>query len=206
MSRRSDGFDPSVQLPPELKIAHIQAAIDHIERRASEFVDIYIEQANVFSAIVGILGVQALHSLSPYKKHRHPDIAQQRFPDLSLKGKQNPPPAEGIESKASTRCWALQSHYNHEGWYVVWRYMMDPTKSLKPGKIVVIWRVDVCYLQKRDWKYEKSTARSGHGGRTHTFGVRRPAKCLCNAVIYQSPNVVVKRGAPVLKESTGIDV
>lgn len=42
--------------------------------------EIYHEQANVFSAIVGIFGTKALDSLSSYEKHRHAHTAQQRFP------------------------------------------------------------------------------------------------------------------------------
>jgi hypothetical protein len=93
-----EGFDRSVPLPPELKISHIREAIEDVEDKTTELIDIYFEQANVFPGIVGIvgivgiLGIQALHALSPYKKHKHPDIAQQRFPDLSLRGKPNPPP------------------------------------------------------------------------------------------------------------------
>ena len=59
---------------------HIKNAIDFIEERAEEWIDIYLEQANIFSGVIGILGVRALDSLSPYKRHKHPDIAQQRFP------------------------------------------------------------------------------------------------------------------------------
>jgi hypothetical protein len=99
MALQADGFDRSVPLPPELKIAHIREAIEHVESRAAELIDIYFEQANVFSGIVGILGTQSLDALSPYKKHKHPDIAQQRFPDLSLGGKLNPPPEHALESK-----------------------------------------------------------------------------------------------------------
>lgn len=120
MAFDSDGFDRSAALPPELRVGHIREAIEHVEERAAELIDIYFEQANVFSAIVGILGTQALHSLSPYKKHKHPDVAQQRFPDLSLRGRLSPPPEQALESKGSTRPWALQSHYNHAGWYIVW--------------------------------------------------------------------------------------
>ena len=134
-----------------------------------------------------IFGVRALHALSPYKRHKHPDVAQQRFPDLSLAGKLNPPPNQALESKGSTRPWALQSHYDHAGWYVVWRYTIDPTKRMKRGKRVVIWRVDVCYLRKEDWKYEGSKAAEGRGGRTHTFGVKQPAKRLKAAIVYQYP-------------------
>src|SRR5271165_1895244 len=94
----AEGFDRSVRLPPELKITHIREAIEHVEDKTFELIDIYFEQANVFSAIVGILGIQTLHALSPYKKHKHPNIAQQRFPDLPLGGKLDPPPQHALES------------------------------------------------------------------------------------------------------------
>lgn len=176
----------------------MERAVAHIERRAAEFVDLYYEQANIFSAIIGILGVQALDAVSPYKKHKHPDVAQQRFPDLSLGGKLDPPPHEALESKGSTRPWAVQSHYNHPGWYIAWRYLVDPTKSIKAGAEVAIWRVDVVFLQKGDWKYEGSKAAEGKGGRTHTFGMRRPKDKLQAATIYRLQGVVLKGGKPVL--------
>lgn len=200
MSLAADGFDRSVSLPPELKIAHIREAIEHVEEKASDLVDIYFEQANVFSGIVGILGIQALHSLSPYKKHKHPDVAQQRFPDLSLRGKLNPAPEQALESKGSTRAWALQSHYNHPGWYIVWRYAVDQTRRLKPGKIVAIWRVDIAFLRQEDWKYEGSKAAEGLGGRTHTFGIKLPATLLRKSIVYQNPRVIVRQGGPVLTD------
>jgi hypothetical protein len=198
MPRDADGFDKSVPLPPELKIAHIRAAIDYVEEQTAEFVDVYYEQANVFSALVGIFGVRALDSLSPYKRHKHPDIAQQRFPDLSLRGKLNPPPQQALESKASRRPWALQSHFDHPGWYIVWRYAVDPTKRMKAGKAVVIWRVDLPFLKKQDWKYEKSKAGEAGGGRTHTFGVPDPAKRFKDSIVYQHPKIVISQGGPVL--------
>jgi len=198
MSALADGFYRSVSLPPELKIAHIREAIEHVESRAYDLIDIYFEQANVFSGIIGILGIQALHALSPYKKHKNPDIAQQRFPDLSLRGRLNPPAEHALESKGSTRPWALQSHYNHPGWYIVWRYAVDQTKRLKPGRVVAIWRVDIAFLREEDWKYERSKAGEGRGGRTHTFGVKFPSKVLRKCIVYQNPRVVVRQGGPVL--------
>jgi hypothetical protein len=197
----AEGFARSVALPPELKISHLREAIEHVETRAAELIDIYFEQANVFSGIVSIMGAQALHALSPYKKHKHPDVAQQRFPDLSLRGKLSPPPEQALESKGSTRPWALQSHYNHPGWYVVWRYAVDQTRRLKPGKLVVIWRVDIPFLSQEDWKYEGSKAAEGRGGRTHTFGVKNPAKRFRDSIVYQSPRVVISQGGPVLASS-----
>jgi hypothetical protein len=201
MAFDAEGFARSVALPPELKISHIREAIEHVETRAAELIDIYFEQANVFSGIVGIMGVQALHALSPYKKHKHPDVAQQRFPDLSLRGRLSPPSEQALESKGSTRPWALQSHYNHPGWYIVWRYAVDQTRRLKPGKLVAIWRVDIPYLAEGDWKYEASKAAEGRGGRTHTFGVKNPAKRFKDSIVYQSPRVVISQGGPVLSRS-----
>jgi len=64
MAFDEEGFDRAVPLPLELKISHIREAVEHVETRASELIDIYFEQANVFSGIVGIMGVQALHAIS----------------------------------------------------------------------------------------------------------------------------------------------
>ena len=194
----SEGFDRNVALPPDLKISHIRKAIEYIEREATDLIEVYFEQANVFSGLVGIFGVRALHSLSPYKKQKHPDVAQQRFPDMSLSGRLNPPPEQALESKGTTRPWALQSHYNHAGWYIVWRYLVDPAKIIKAGKSVVIWRVDVAFLHEEDWKYEGSKAGEGRGGRTHTFGVKHPANRFAAAMIYRHPKIVLRQSKPAL--------
>ena len=198
MAFDAEGFDRQVALPPELKVSHIRKAIEYIEREASELIEVYYEQANVFSGLVGIFGVRALHSLSPYKKHKHPDVAQQRFPDLSLGGRVDPPPAQALESKGTTRPWALQSHYNHAGWYIVWRYLVDSAKIIKPGRSVVVWRVDVAFLRQEDWKYERSKAGEGRGGRTHTFGVKHPADRFAIAIVYRHPRIVLRQSKPTL--------
>ncbi len=193
-------FNRSVPLPPGLTVVHIRNAIDFVEEKAEELIDLYFEQANIFSAVVGIMGVRALDSLSPYKRHKHPDIAQQRFPDLSLRGTLDPPPNEALESKGSARPWAIQSHYDHAGWYIVWRYCIDPTKRMKRGQSVAVWRVDIPFLRKANWKYEGSKAAVGLGGRTHTFGVRNPAQVLEGTIVYQSSAVALSRGKPCLKD------
>jgi len=198
MPINGDGFNSSVSMPPELKVIHIRKAIDFVEKEAEDFADVYREQANVFSALIGIFGVRALNAFSPYKKHKHPDVAQQQFPDLSLNGKLKPPPKYALESKGTTRPWALQSHYNHSGWYIVWRYLIDDTKTIKAQKEVVIWRVDICFLKEEDWKYEGSKAKEGRGGRTHTFGIKKPSTKFRNAIVYRLPGIAIKGGKPVL--------
>lgn len=194
MVQKAD-FDPSVPLPPGLDIASIRRAIDYIERELADLIDVYFEQANIFSALVGIYGTKALDSLSNYEKHRHIDTAQQRFPDLRRRGSGNrPSPKESLESKASKRPWAIQSHYDHAGWYIVWRYMVEPTESLASERPVIICRVDVIFLRKSDWKYERSSAGRKGGGRTHTFGVTKPAKKLRGKAVYQRKDVAIRDG------------
>src|SRR5436309_2743129 len=101
MARKED-FHADVPLPPGLDIVAIRKAIDYIEREASELVEIYYEQANVFSAIIGILGTVVLDSVSNYEKHRNIDTAQQRFPDLKRRGSGlKLKPIESLESKGS---------------------------------------------------------------------------------------------------------
>lgn len=197
MARKED-FDSTVSLPPGLDIVAIRKAIEYIEREASGWIEIYHEQANVFSAIVGMLGTKALNSFSNYEKHRNIDTAQQRFPDLKRRGSgQKPKPSESLESKGSKRPWAIQSHYDHSGWYIVWRYLIDETESIEPSKSVIIWRVDMVFLEKSDWKYEGSGAGTEGGGRTHTFGVQNAARKLNGKSVYARKDVWIKDGKPV---------
>ena len=53
-------FDSSVKLPPGLELSAIRRAIEYIERTLNDrdFIDLYYEQANVFSAIVGMFGTK----------------------------------------------------------------------------------------------------------------------------------------------------
>ena len=161
-------------------------------------IDVYFEQANVFSALVGMFATRALDANSVYEKHRHIDTAQQRFPDLKRLGSSDPPsPEDSLECKASKRAWAVQSHYDHPGWYIVWRYLVDPTCSLERDRPVIMWRVDVVFLEQSDWKYEASRAGSGGGGRTHTFGLHQPAKKLRDKAVYRRADVAIIGGKAV---------
>src|SRR5712692_7773645 len=112
MVRKAD-FNPDIPLPPGLTTIAIQKAIDFIEKELIDLIEIYLEQANVFSALVGMYGTKALDATSVYEKNRHLDLAQQRFPDLRRKGSgANLTPELSLESKGSKRPWAVQSHYD----------------------------------------------------------------------------------------------
>ncbi len=190
-------LNPSVRLPRGLTARTIVSAVDYIERETSGLADLYFEQQNVFSAVVGIFGAKALHSLSPFEQNPNRFTAQQRFPDLRRRGSGvSPAPADGLESKASTRPWALQAHYNHEGWYIVWRYLVDPTKTF--GSVVIVWRVDVVFLKAEHWKYEGSRAGPAGGGRTHTFGLRIPATVLRDKAVYRRRGIRIVGSKPVI--------
>ena len=65
-----EDFDPSIALPPGLEIGQIRRAVEYVEREASDLVDIYYEQKNVFSAIVSILGTRALGVKKPATRFR----------------------------------------------------------------------------------------------------------------------------------------
>jgi len=196
---RSSDFNSGVALPAGLDVPALRRAVEYMERELADLVEIYHEQANVFSAIVGIFGCKALDSVSNYERHKHTHTAQQRFPDLCRRGCSVKDPKNCLESKGSKRPWAIQAHYDHAGWYIVWRYLVDPTESLEAGRPVIIWRVDVVYLDRTDWKYEKSGAGALGGGRTHTFGIKNAAKTLRDKAVYHRADVVIRGGKPVVR-------
>lgn len=195
---RIDWFDTGVALPPGLTVGQLSRVIASVEHEVEQFVEVYFEQANVFSALVGIFAARAFSSLTVYEKHRHTDLAQQRFPDLKRRGSPNTPgPSDSLEIKASVRPWALQAHYDHPGWYCVFRYLVDPTGTIQPGRHVIVWRVHTAFLDSADWKYEGSTAGLGGGGRTHTFGVIKPATRFRDVAVYSRPDIAIRSGKPV---------
>jgi hypothetical protein len=70
---------------------------------------------------------------------------------------------------------------------------------IKPDKPVVIRQVDIAFLAKEDWKDEGSKASEGCGGRTHTFGVKNPARRFAGGgIVYHHPRVVLRQSKPTL--------
>ena len=195
---RDSWWDHNVLLPPGLTMGQLGRVVASVENEVEQFVDVYFEQANVFSALVGIFAARAFSALTVYEKPRHSDLAQQRFPDLKRRGSGDPPSAnDSLEVKASLRPWAVQAHYDHSGWYCIIRYLVDPTGTIEPGRHLVVWRVHVAFLEQHDWKYEGSSAGAGGGGRTHTFGVIRPATRFRGSAAFSRPDIVIRSGKPV---------
>ncbi len=204
---RPNDFDDSVELPSGLTIPAIRNAVDYIERELTELVEVYFEQSNMFSGLVSIWGTKALDMHSVYEKNRNRDVAAGKFPDLQRRGSSTPPSAEdSLESKASIRPWQVQAHFDHPGWYIVWRYLVDTTKTYESDRQVVIWRVDVAFLDRGDWKYERSTSGPHGGGRTETWGLIKPAAKLRGKAIYARADVALKASKPVPANGHTTDV
>ena len=128
---RDGWFDYQVALPPGLTVGQLGRVISSVGDEVEQFIDVYFEQANVFSALVDIFAARAFSALTVYEKPRHSDLAQQRFPDLKRRGSADPPsPNDSLEIKASLRPWAVQAHYDHPGWYCIIRYLVDPTGTI----------------------------------------------------------------------------
>ena len=185
-----DWFDAKVSLPPGLTISSVRRSVEYIERELAELVEIYFEQMNVFSAIRYFRDESTGLGQQLRKVHRSATIS--RFNSSRIGP--NPSPEDSLESKASKRPWALQSHYDHPGWYIVWRYLVDSTETLETDKPVIIWRVDVAFLDRTG---EASRAGPSRGGRTHTFGLHRPATKLRDKAMYRRGDVVLVGGKPV---------
>ena len=49
---RIEDFNRKVPLPPGLDVGAIRRAVDYMERALADLVDLYFEQANVFSAVI----------------------------------------------------------------------------------------------------------------------------------------------------------
>jgi site-specific DNA-methyltransferase (adenine-specific) len=64
-------------------------------------------------------------------------------------------------------------------------------------------RVDMAFLDKADWKYEKSSAGEAGGGRTHTFGVRNPAEKFRGKAVCARKDIVLRQGKPVPRNGNG---
>ncbi len=77
------------------------------------------------------------------------------------------------------------------------RDLVDATGTIEKDKPVLIWRVDVVFLTKADWKYEGSTASDAGGGRTATFGVKEPAKKLRGTAVYKRRDIILRGGKPI---------
>ena len=121
-----------------MQVSAIRRAICYIEEKLADenFIDLYLEQANIFSGIVGMFGTKALDSLSNYKKSRHVGVTQTRFPDLRRRGARQPlQPDDSLECKASLRNHAIPVPLRHTvgtSCDCIWSIPPGPSKRAGP--------------------------------------------------------------------------
>ena len=136
-----------MQLPSGLTTEHIYTAIGHIEAVANQVYEAMgDQQLNLLSNLVGGLGVAALDRSSPYHRDPDPNIAHTHFPDL--KNERGVP----LECKGNHGFNSPNAHNQEEGWFIIWRYVIDKEKRLDQNRILKIFRVDIGYLLINDWK------------------------------------------------------
>ncbi len=178
----SGQFDAARLQQIGIQVAAMQNIIDKVEEVASDYIDVYLDQRNLFSALVGAFAIRAIADHTVFDRNPHRYRAQQYFPDLTPHGQDpaNLRPTSYLEVKASKRTWSLDAHGNHEGWYMVFRYMVMANGCHVAGhtRSVFVGRVDLMYLNQANWCYQPSLAGPGVAGRTHTFSLLQPSNTL----------------------------
>ena len=169
-------FRPQVPLPPGMKVAHLEAAINATQSIVSGInaslltagakpLPEYI-QGNNFSGLVSNMLCDALSDHSPYKHNSH-----QAYPDLiNATAKEAGKPA-GLEIKSTIQVGkGGESHNGHSGWHLVACFQIEP----KTGNIRFIHLMfavlNAHTHAEPDWKYVGSKVNAETGSRrTETY-------------------------------------
>ena len=169
-------FRPQVPLPPGMKVAHLEAAINATQSIVSGInanlltagakpLPEYI-QGNNFSGLVSNMLCDALSDHSPYKHNSH-----QAYPDLiNAAAKEAGKPA-GLEIKSTIQIGkGGESHNGHSGWHLVACFQIEP----KTGNIRFIHLMfavlNAHTHAEPDWKYVGSKVNAETGSRrTETY-------------------------------------
>jgi transcriptional regulator with XRE-family HTH domain len=193
-----DFFRPQVPLPPGLKVAHLQRAMNQTQRIVSLIntnllssgakpLPEYI-QGNNFSGLVSNILCDAIHENSPFKHN-----SDQAYPDLI-----NPKVVEkgkpmGLEVKSTIQIGkGGESHNGHSGWHLVACFAIDE----KTGNIRFI-HVMLAVLNghnqpEPDWVYVGSKVNATTGSRrTETYNTTLVGTTkLRDGTVYLDPTVV----------------
>ena len=169
-------FRPQVPLPPGMKLAHVEAAINATQTIVSGInanlltagakpLPAYI-QGNNFSGLVSNMLCDALNDHSPYKHNSH-----QAYPDLiNASAKVGGKPA-GLEIKSTIQIGkGGESHNGHSGWHLVACFQIEA----KTGNIRFIHLMFAVLNghthAEPDWTYVGSKVNAETGSRrTETY-------------------------------------
>src|SRR5437867_952326 len=125
-------FRPAVPLPPGMKLAHLEAAMNATQSIVARInanllasgakpLPQYI-QGNNFSGLVSNVLCDALHDHSPYKHN-----SDQAYPDLINPSAKERGKPVGLEIKSTIQIGkGGESHNGHSGWHLVACFLIQP--------------------------------------------------------------------------------
>lgn len=169
-------FRQKVPLPPGMKLAHLETAINATQRIVSginanllaagaKVLSEYI-QGNNFGGLVSNMLCDALNDHSPYKHNSH-----QAYPDLintAVKKAGNP---TGLEIKSTIQIGkGAESHNGHSGWHLVACFQIDPNSGNIRFIHLMFAQLNGHNHREPDWTYVGSKVNAETGSRrTETY-------------------------------------
>lgn len=193
-----DYFRPQAPLPPGLKIAHLQRAMNETQRIVSLInanlsasggkpLPRYI-QGNNFSGLVSNILCDAIHENSPYKHNSH-----QAYPDLvnpKVSAKSKP---VGLEVKSTIQIGkGGESHNGHSGWHLVACFAIDQKTGNVRFVHVMLAVLNGHNQPEPDWVYVGSKVNVDTGSRrTETYNTTLIGTTkLRDGSVYLDPSII----------------
>lgn len=191
-------FRPQVPLPPGMKVAHLEAAINATQgliarinsnlvasgaRPLTEYI-----QGNNFSGLVSNVLCDALHEHSPYKQNSH-----QAYPDLIKPSVKKGGKPVGLEVKSTTQIGkGGESHNGHPGWHLIACFQIENATGLIRFVHVMLAVLNGHTQPESDWVYVGSKVNATTGSRrTETYNTTLTGTTkLRDGSVYLDPTVV----------------
>lgn len=203
-------FRPQVPLPPGLKVAHLEAAVNATQALVARInanlvssgakpLPDYI-QGNNFSGLVSNVFCDALHEHSPYKHN-----SDQAYPDLINPAAKVGGQPGGLEVKSTIQIGkGGESHNGHSGWHLIACFTIEEKTGIVRFIHLMFAVLNGHTHPKSDWKYIGSKVNAETGSRrTETYNTTAQGTTkLRDGSVYLDPTVVdfsrwrVKRDGP----------
>ncbi len=169
-------FRPQVPLPPGMKVAHLEAAMNATQSLVARInanlvasgarpLSDYI-QGNNFSGLVSNVFCDALHEHSPYKHN-----SDQAYPDLINPAAKTGGKPAGLEVKSTIQIGkGGESHNGHSGWHLIACFSIEEKTGVVRFIHIMFAVLNGHTHPKSDWKYVGSKVNAETGSRrTETY-------------------------------------
>ena len=203
-------FRPQVPLPPGMKVAHLEAAVNATQALVARInanlvssgakpLPDYI-QGNNFSGLVSNVFCDALHDHSPYKHN-----SDQAYPDLINPAVKVDGKSAGLEIKSTIQVGkGGESHNGHSGWHLIACFTIEDRTGVVRFIHLMFAVLNGHTHPKSDWKYVGSKVNAETGSRrTETYNTTAQGTTkLRDGSVYLDPTAVdfsrwrVKRDGP----------